>query len=177
MDKFMATTILAVKKDGKVAIAGDGQVTMGATVAKSTAKKVRRLYNNTIISGFAGAAADAFSLFDKFENKLDEHQGNLKRAAVELAKDWRSDKILRKLEAMLIVADKENLFIISGTGDILEPDFGVAAIGSGGNFAYAAAKALYQHTNMSAVEIAKAGLGIAADICIYTNNNIVIEEI
>lgn len=177
MEKFMATTILAVKKDNKVAIAGDGQVTMGVTVAKSTAKKVRRLYNDTIVAGFAGAAADAFSLFDKFENKLEEHQGNLKRAAVELAKDWRSDKILRKLEAMLLVSDAEHLFVISGTGDILEPDTGVAAIGSGGNFAYAAAKALYDHTDMSAVDIAREGLKIAADICIYTNNNIVIEEL
>lgn len=177
MEKFMATTILAVKKGNQVAIAGDGQVTMGATIAKTSARKVRKLYNNSIVAGFAGAAADAFTLFDKFENKLDEHQGNLKRAAVELVKDWRSDKILRKLEAMLLVADTQDLFIISGTGDVLEPDSGIAAIGSGGNYAYAAAKALYQHTDMSAADIAKEGLKIASEICIYTNGNIVLEEL
>lgn len=175
MEQFRATTILAVKKDGKVAIAGDGQVTMGATIAKSNAKKIRKLYNDTILAGFAGAAADAFSLFDKFENKLEEHQGNLKRAAVELAKDWRTDKILRKLEAMLIVANNENILIVSGTGDILEPDDGIAAIGSGGNYAYSAAKALCAHTELSAEKIVEEGLKIASEICIYTNSNIKVE--
>ena len=177
MEKFMATTILAVRKDGKTAIAGDGQVTLGSTVVKSGAKKIRRLYNDTILAGFAGAAADAFSLFDKFENKLDEFQGNMKKAAVELAKDWRTDKVLRRLEAMLIVANKNDLLIISGTGDILEPDEPIAAIGSGGNFAYSAAKALYKHTNMEAKEIVKESLQIAGEICIYTNNNISVEEL
>lgn len=177
MDSFKATTIVAVSKNGKVAIAGDGQVTLGSTVVKSGAKKVRKVYNDTILTGFAGAAADAFSLFDKFENKLEEHQGNLKKASVELAKDWRTDKILRKLEAMLIVADKNDLLIISGTGDILEPDEGIASIGSGGNFAYAAAKALYKHTNLEAKEIAAEALKIAGEICIYTNLNITVEEL
>lgn len=172
-----ATTILAVKKDGDVAIGGDGQVTLGATIVKSKAKKIRKLYNGKILAGFAGAAADAFALFDKFERKLEEHQGNLKRAAVELAKDWRTDKILRKLEAMLIVANKEELLIISGNGDILEPDFDIAAIGSGGNYAYSAARALHENTDFSAKEIVKKGLRIASDICIYTNSNIVIEEL
>lgn len=177
MDKFMATTILAVRKNGKTAIAGDGQVTLGSTVVKSGAKKIRRLYNDTIVAGFAGAAADAFSLFDKFENKLDEFQGNMKKAAVELAKDWRTDKVLRRLEAMLIVANKDDLLIISGTGDILEPDEPIAAIGSGGNFAYSAAKALYKHTTMESREIVEESLKIAGEICIYTNNNISVEEI
>ncbi len=177
MEQFKATTILAVKRNGKTAIAGDGQVTLGSTVVKGKAKKVRKMYENKIIAGFAGAAADAFSLFDKFENKLEEFQGNLKRASVELAKDWRTDKILRRLEAMLIVADKSDLLIISGNGDILEPDEGIAAIGSGGNYAYAAAKALYENTELNADEIAVKGLKIAADICIYTNENIICELI
>lgn len=177
MESFRATTIVAVVKNGKVAIAGDGQVTLGSTVVKSGAKKVRKIYNDTILTGFAGAAADAFSLFDKFENKLEEFQGNLKKASVELAKDWRTDKILRKLEAMLIVADKNDLLIISGTGDILEPDEGIAAIGSGGNFAYSAAKALYKHTDMEAKDIAYEALKIAGEICIYTNSNITVEEL
>lgn len=177
MDKMKATTILAIRKDGKTAIAGDGQVTLGATVVKNGAKKIRRLYNDTIVAGFAGAAADAFSLFDKFENKLEEYQGNLKKAAVELAKDWRTDKVLRRLEAMLVAADKDDLLIISGTGDILEPDEPIAAIGSGGNYAYSAAKALYKHTSMSAREIAEESMKIAGDICIYTNHNISVEEL
>lgn len=177
MENFRATTIVAVKKGDKVAIAGDGQVTLGSTVVKGKAKKIRKLYNGTIIAGFAGAAADAFSLFDKFENKLEEYQGNLKRASVELAKDWRTDKIMRKLEAMLIVADKEDLLIISGNGDVLEPDEGIAAIGSGGNFAYSAAKALYKHTELEPIEIVKEALLIASEICIYTNSNIVTLEV
>lgn len=175
--ELRSTTILAVKKDNEIAIAGDGQVTLGHTVFKSSAKKIRTLYDGKIIAGFAGAAADAFSLFDKFENKLDEHAGNLKKAAVELAKLWRSDKILRNLDAMLIVADKENLLILSGNGDVLEPDDNIAAIGSGGNYAYSAAKALYKHSNLSAEEIAKEGLLIAGEICIYTNTNISVEKL
>lgn len=177
MENLRATTILAVKKNGKIAIAGDGQVTLGATIVKGKAKKIRKLYNGTIVAGFAGAAADAFSLFDKFESKLEEYQGNLKRASVELAKDWRTDKIMRKLEAMLIVADKEDLLIISGNGDVLEPDEGIAAIGSGGNYAYSAAKALCKHTDLEAKDIVKESLMIAADICIYTNSNISVLEV
>ena len=177
MEQLRSTTILAVKKGDRVAIAGDGQVTLGATVVKSGAKKIRRLYDGKILAGFAGAAADAFSLFDHFEKKLEEFQGNLKKSSVELAKMWRSDKILRKLEAMLIVADKKNIFIISGTGDVMEPDDGVAAIGSGGNYAYSAAKALIKHTDMAVEEIVKEGLEIAGDICIYTNKNIIVDII
>lgn len=172
---FRATTILAVKKDGKTAIAGDGQVTLGHTVFKSNAKKIRRLGNGKIIAGFAGAAADAFSLFDKFENKLDEHGSNMKKAAVELAKDWRTDKVLRNLDAMLIVADENNLLILSGNGDVLEPTDNIAAIGSGGNYAYAAAKALVENTSLSAEEIAQKALNIAGEICIYTNTNISVD--
>lgn len=173
--EFRATTILAVKKDNKISIAGDGQVTLGSTVVKSTAKKIRRLYNDKIIAGFAGAAADAFTLFDKFEIKLDEHAGNLRKAAVELAKEWRNER--GNLDAMLLVADRESLLIISGNGDVLEPDDNLAAIGSGGNFAYAAAKALYMHSKLSAEEIAVEGLKIAGDICIYTNTNISVETL
>lgn len=174
---FRATTILAVRKDGKTAIAGDGQVTLGNTIFKSTAKKIRKLDKRGIVAGFAGAAADAFALFDRFENKLDEHGGNLKKACVELAKDWRSDKVLKNLDAMLIVADQNDLLILSGTGDVLEPDDNIAAIGSGGTYAYAAAKALYKHTNLSAAEIVKEALTIAGEICIYTNTNITVEEL
>ncbi len=177
MEQFRATTIVAVKRNGETAIAGDGQVTFGDTVVKGSAKKVRRMYNNTIIAGFAGGAADAFSLFDRFEAKLEEHGGNLKRAAVELAKDWRNDKILRRLEAMLIVADKNELLILSGNGDVMEPDEGICAIGSGGNYAYAAAKALIRNTKMGAEKIAREALEIAGDICIYTNKNITLEKI
>lgn len=177
--KIRGTTIVGIKKDGAVAIAGDGQVTMGESVVmKHTAKKVRRLYKNTIITGFAGSTADAFTLFDRFEAKLEEYSGNMTRAAVEMAKDWRKDKYLRKLEALLMVADKETVLILSGTGDIIEPDDGVAAIGSGGPYAQAAGKALLRHCpDMKADEIARIALGIASEICVYTNENISIETI
>lgn len=175
---FEATTIVAVKKGDKSAIAGDGQVTMGqSTIMKSTAKKIRRLYNGNVIVGFAGSVADAFTLSDRFEEKLEQYGGNLKRAAVELAKDWRKDKVLRNLEAMLIAIDKDELLVISGTGEIIEPDDGVIAIGSGGNYALAAAKALYYNTDLEAKDIAVKSLEIAASICVFTNNNITVEEI
>ena len=171
--EIRGTTILAVKKDNKVVIAGDGQVTMGQSmVMKHTAKKVRRLYKGKVIGGFAGATADAFTLF---EAKLEESGGNLTRAAVELAKDWRSDKYLRKLEAMLLVADYEHILILTGTGDVIEPDFGVAAIGSGGSFALSAAKALLKHSDLDAEEIAKEAMEIAGDICVFTNHNLTME--
>lgn len=175
--KFRATTILAVKDGDKVAIAGDGQVTFGDTVFKNKAKKIRKFYNNSILAGFAGAAADAFTLFDKFENKLDEYGGNLKKASVELAKEWRSDKALRELDAMLIVADKKNLLILSGSGDVLETDDNIAAIGSGGTYAYSAAKALKRHTELEPHEIVCESLQIAGEICIYTNTNISVEKL
>lgn len=175
---FHATTIVAVKKEGKVAVAGDGQVTFGQnTVIKTSARKIRRLYKDKVVAGFAGSVADAFTLFEKFESKLEEYHGNLQRAAVELAKDWRTDKILRRLEALLIVAGKEDLLIISGGGEVIEPDDGVAAIGSGGPYAMAAARALIRHTGMSAGEVAREALAIAADICVYTNDHIIVEEI
>ena len=177
MKDMHGTTILGVKLKDEVAVGGDGQVTLGNTVVKATAQKIRRLYDGKVIAGFAGATADAFTLFEKFEGKLKEYKGNLKRAAVELAKDWRSDKILRRLEAMIIVADKNTLLLISGTGDVLEPDEGIIAIGSGGNYALAAAKAFVENKKMSASQIVKRSLKIASDICIYTNNNIMIEEI
>lgn len=177
MKDMHGTTILGVKINDKVAIGGDGQVTLGNTVVKATAQKIRRLYDGKVIAGFAGATADAFTLFEKFEGKLKECKGNLKRAAVELAKDWRSDKILRRLEAMIIVADKNTLLLISGTGDVLEPDEGIIAIGSGGNYALAAAKAFVENKKLSASQIVERSLKIASDICIYTNNNIMIEEI
>ncbi|MBT4332748.1 MAG: ATP-dependent protease subunit HslV [Candidatus Cloacimonetes bacterium] len=177
MKDMHGTTILGVKLNGKVAVGGDGQVTLGHTVVKATAQKIRTLYDGKVIAGFAGATADAFTLFEKFEGKLKEYKGNLKRAAVELAKDWRSDRILRKLEAMIIVADKSTLLLISGTGDVLEPDEGIIAIGSGGNYALAAAKAFVENKKLSASQIVENSLNIAADICIYTNNNIMIEEI
>lgn len=170
------TTIIGVKKDGRIAIGGDGQVTLGNSVMKASANKIRRLFDDKVLAGFAGATADAFTLFEKFESKLKDCKGNLKRAAVELAKDWRSDKYLRRLEAMIIVADKDNLLVISGTGDVLEPDDDVIAIGSGGNYALAAAKALLD-SKLSAREIVEKSLSIAAEICIYTNNNIRIEEV
>lgn len=172
-----ATTILAVKRDGKTAIGGDGQVSLGNTVLKSSAKKVRRLGEGKVISGFAGSTADAFTLFEKFETKLKEHSGNITRAAVELAKDWRTDRVLRRLEALLIVADNEILYTISGNGDVIEPDDGVCAIGSGGMFALAAARALLKNTKMDAVQIVQQAMDIAADICIYTNHNINIETL
>ena len=174
---FHATTILCVRRDGKVAIGGDGQVTMGTTVFKQNAKKIRTIYNEKVIAGFAGATADAFTLFEKFESKLEAYRGNITRAAVELAKDWRTDKILRRLEALLIIADREHTFIISGTGDVIEPEEGIAAIGSGGAYAQAAAKALFENTQLSAREIVEKSMKIAGNICIYTNENINIEEL
>lgn len=174
---FQATTIVAVKHKGCVALAGDGQVTMGNTIMKHGAKKVRRIHNNQVLAGFAGAAADAFTLFEKFEGKLEEFHGNLKRAAVELAKEWRTDKMLRKLEALLLVADKDTLLVISGTGDVIEPDKGISAIGSGGSYAQAAALALVENSNLSAKEIAYKALEIAGSICIYTNQQITVEEL
>jgi ATP-dependent HslUV protease subunit HslV len=174
---FHATTILCVRRDGKVAIGGDGQVTMGNTVFKQNAKKIRTMYSDKVVAGFAGATADAFTLFEKFEGKLEAYRGNMTRAAVELAKDWRTDKILRRLEALLVIADKEHTFIISGTGDVIEPEEGIAAIGSGGAYAQAAAKALLENTGLSAREIVEKAMRIAGDICIYTNENISIEEL
>ncbi len=175
--EFHGTTIVAVKRDGKVAIAGDGQVSFQNTVLKHSAKKVRRMKNNKVIGGFAGSTADAFTLFEKFEGKLEQYQGNLTRAAVELAKDWRTDRMLRRLEALLIVADKEKIMTLSGNGDVIEPDDGVSAIGSGGPYALAAAKALLAHTSLSAKEIVLEALQIASQICIYTNNQISVEEV
>lgn len=174
---FLGTTVLCVRKDNKVAIAGDGQVTLGQTVIKHNAKKIRRMYNDKVLAGFAGATADAFTLFEKFESKIETFSGNITRAAVELAKDWRTDRILRRLEALLIVADGEHTFIISGTGDVLEPEDGIAAIGSGGPYAHAAAKALAQHTRLDPGTIVKEAMKITAKICIYTNDSIIIEEL
>jgi len=171
-NKIYATTILGIRHNGQVALAGDGQVTLGNTVMKHSAVKIRRLYNQKILAGFAGAAADAFTLFERFEEKLERYSGNLPRAAVELAKDWRADKYLRRLEALLAVLDKDNIFIISGTGDIIEPDDNVAAIGSGGPYALAAARSMVRFADMDAKTIAEEALKIAADICIYTNTNI-----
>ena len=172
------TTICAVRKDGKIAIAGDGQVTMGEhTIFKGTARKVRRIYNDTVVTGFAGSVADAFTLCERFEDKLTQCGGNLERAAVMLAQDWRGDKGLRQLEAMLIVANRDSMLIVSGTGEVIDPDDGVAAIGSGGNYALAAARALVQNTDLSAKEIAEKALHIAASICVYTNDNIIVEEV
>ncbi|MBS4912865.1 MAG: ATP-dependent protease subunit HslV [Veillonella sp.] len=176
--EFHATTICAVKRDGKIAIAGDGQVTMGQSVVmKNTAQKVRRLYNGKVISGFAGSVADAFTLFDKFEAKLNQYNGQLVRSAVELAKEWRSDKMLRNLEALLLVADGQTILLVSGNGEVIEPDDGICAIGSGGNYALAAARALAANTDLTAREIAEKALHIAADICVYTNHNVIVEEI
>lgn len=171
------TTILAVRRNGKTAIAGDGQVTVGSTVMKHNAKKVRKMYNDKVLAGFAGATADAFTLFEKFEAKLEQYHGNLTRASVELAKDWRMDKNLRRLEALMIVADNERSFILSGNGDVIEPENGVAAIGSGGPYALAAARALVQHTELDARKTVEEALHIAAEICIYTNKEISIEEL
>ncbi len=174
---FHSTTILCVRRDGKVALAGDGQVSMGQTVMKHTAKKVRRMFHDRIITGFAGSAADAFTLFELFEKKVNAFNGSLSRSVVELAREWRTDRMLRKLEALLIVADKEESYLVSGTGDVISPDEGILAIGSGGNYAYSAARALYENTQMSAKEIVLASMKITAGICIYTNNNITLEEI
>ncbi|XID95136.1 ATP-dependent protease subunit HslV [Paenibacillaceae bacterium WGS1546] len=176
---FHATTICAIRHNGKGAIAGDGQVTFGnSMVMKNTAKKVRRLYRNQVVAGFAGSVADAITLFEKFEAKLEEHHGNLQRSAVELAKDWRSDRVLRKLEAMMIVVDATGMLLLSGNGEVIEPDDGILAIGSGGSFALAAARALKRHAPaMEAKDIARAALETAADICVYTNDQIIVEEI
>ncbi|WP_303850669.1 ATP-dependent protease subunit HslV [Seleniivibrio woodruffii] len=175
--EIRGTTVVAVKKDGKTAIGADGQVTFGNTVLKHNAKKVRKVYNNKVLCGFAGSTADAFTLMERFEAKLEQHGGQLLRAAVELAKDWRTDRYLRRLEAMMIVADGKELYIITGNGDVVEPQKGVAAIGSGGPFAQSAATALTENTELSAPEIVEKALRIAADICIYTNDNLTIEEI
>ena len=176
-NRIRSTTILLVRKGGRVALAGDGQVTLGETVMKSGARKVRRLYNDRILAGFAGATADAFSLLTRFEAKLEQYQGNLERAAIELSKEWRTDKILRHLEALLVVADEKSSFLLSGNGDVIAPDDGVLAIGSGGSYALAAARALIENTELSAREIAVEALRIAGEICIYSNTNVVVEEL
>jgi len=177
MDQFHATTILSVRRPGHVVVGGDGQVSMGNTILKGNARKVRRLFHERVIAGFAGGTADAFTLFERFEGKLDKHQGNLVRAAVELAKDWRTDRMLRRLEALLVVADRDASLIISGNGDVIEPEDSIMAIGSGGPYAQAAARALLANTELDAASIVSKGLAIAADICVYTNSNIVLEEI
>jgi len=177
MEQFHGTTILCARRGGKVALGGDGQVTLGNIVIKATARKVRRIYHDKILAGFAGGTADAFTLFERFEAKLEKHQGNLLRSAVELAKDWRSDRVLRRLEAMLAVADKESSLIITGTGDVLEPEFGLIAIGSGGPYAQSAARALLENSDLTAEEVVRKSLEIAADLCIYTNRSIVIETL
>lgn len=177
MHKMEGTTVLSVRHKGKVVMAGDGQVTLEKTIMKHTAKKVRKIYHDRVLAGFAGATADAFTLFAKFEEKLEQYNGNLLRAAVELAKDWRTDRVLRRLEALLIVADSEHSLVISGNGDVIEPDDGVTAIGSGGAYAHAAAKALTEYSNLDARGIAEAAMKIAASICIYTNDRIILEEL
>jgi len=177
VDQYRGTTILSVRRDKQVVIGGDGQVSLGDTVMKGNARKVRRLYRDQVLAGFAGGTADAFTLFERFEAKLEKHQGNIVRSAVELAKDWRTDSILRRLEALVIVADQEAYLIITGTRDAVEPEEGIIAIGSGGNYALSAARALYQNTELSSREIVEKGLHIAADICIYTNRNLTIEEL
>jgi len=175
--KIRSTTILCVRKDGKVVMAGDGQVTLGSEVLKGSAKKLRRLYGGKIVAGFAGSTADAFALFARFEAKLEQYNGNLARSAVELAKDWRTDRMLRHLEALLLVADADNTFLLSGNGDVIEPDEAVAAIGSGGAFAKSAATALIENTKLSALEIVEKAMAIAGKICIYTNDSVVFEEL
>ena len=175
MEPFHGTTILSVRRDGVVALGGDGQVTLGNVIVKATARKVRRIYQDRVLAGFAGATADAFTLFERFEAKLEKHQGHLLRSAVEMAKDWRSDRVLRRLEAMLAIADLSASLIISGNGDVLEPEMGVVAIGSGGPYAQAAARALLEHSKLDAPDIVKQALTIAGDLCIYTNQNHVIE--
>ena len=177
MDQYRGTTILSVRRNGKVVIGGDGQVSMGHTVMKGNARKVRRLYNNKVIAGFAGGTADAFTLFERFEGKLEKHQGNLVRAAVEMAKDWRTDKMLRRLEALLTVANHESSLILTGNGDVIQPENDLMAIGSGGHYAQAAAKALLDNTDLSARDIIVKSLTIAAEICVYTNTNFTIEEL
>ncbi len=177
MEQFRGTTILAVRRNGAVAVGGDGQVTLGNTIMKGNARKVRRLFHDRVIAGFAGGTADAFTLFERFEGQLEKHRGNLTRAAVEMAKDWRSDRVLRRLEALLVVADKDAILMISGNGDVVEPERELIAIGSGGPFAQAAATALVENTDLSAREIVEKALNIAGDICIYTNRNLTIEEL
>lgn len=177
MEQFHGTTILSARRDGKVALGGDGQVTLGNIVVKASARKVRRLYHDRILAGFAGGTADAFTLFERFESKLDKHQGNLMRSAVELAKDWRTDRVLRRLEAMLAVADRESSLIITGMGDVIEPESGLIAIGSGGPYAQSAARALLENTPLDAESIVRKALSIAADLCIYTNHQVVIETL
>lgn len=172
-----STTVLSVRRDGKVVLAGDGQVTLGESVIKHSAKKIRRLYNDKIVAGFAGSTADAFTLFSRFEAKLEQYHGNLGRAAVELARDWRTDKFLRHLEALLLVSDKDQTFLLSGQGDVIEPDTGIAAIGSGGPYAQAAAQALAEHTELPARKIAEEAMKIAGKMCIYTNDKVTIEEL
>ena len=176
-ESFHGTTIVSVRRGGQVAMGGDGQVTLGSVVVKATARKVRRLYNDSILAGFAGATADAFTLFERFESKLEKHQGNLLRSAVELAKDWRTDRMLRRLEAMLAVADREASLLITGTGDVLEPERDIVAMGSGGSYAQAAAIALLDNTDLAPADIVKKSLEIAGDICIYTNQNHVVETL
>ena len=175
--RVRSTTIISVRHKGKVAIGGDGQVTFGQTILKQNASKIRKLYKDKVLAGFAGATADAFTLFERFEGKLEQHHGNLMRAAVELAKDWRTDRTLRKLEALLVVIDKDHSLIVSGTGDVVEPDDSITAIGSGGSFALAAARALVNHSDLDAKSIVEQALKIASGICIYTNDNIVLEEL
>lgn len=177
MQAFHGTTIVSVRRGGRVAMGGDGQVTLGATIMKGNARKVRRLYRDQVLAGFAGATADAFTLFERFEAKLEQHRGNLARAAVELAKDWRTDRMLRRLEALLTVADKRDSLIISGTGDVIAPEQDLMAIGSGGAYAQAAARALLEHSELGAREIVVKALGIAADICVYTNHQLSVEEL
>lgn len=175
---FHGTTIIAVKKNGKVAVAGDGQVTFGQNIVmKAQARKVRRLYNGQVLAGFAGSVADAITLFDKFEDKLKESGGNLTRAVVDVVREWRTDRILRRLEALLVVADRERLFLVSGNGEVIEPDDDVIAVGSGGPYALAAARALLKHSHLSCREVAEEALRIAADICVYTNSNLTVEEL
>ena len=175
METYHGTTILSVRRDGVVALGGDGQVTLGSIVIKATARKIRRLYHDRVLAGFAGATADAFTLFERFEAKLEKHQGHLVRSVVELAKDWRSDRVLRRLEAMLAIADAQTSLVITGNGDVLEPEMGIVAIGSGGSYAQAAARALLTHSDLAAPAIVKEALTIAGDLCIYTNQNHVIE--
>ncbi len=175
--EFYGTTIIAIRKNNEIVMGGDGQVTLGNTILKSNARKIRKIYDNKVLAGFAGATADAFTLVERFEEKLSKHSGNLLRAAVELAKDWRTDKYLRRLEALLIVADKKHLLIISGNGDVIEPEDNIAAIGSGGAYALASARALMENTDLNAKEIVEKSLKIASEICIYTNENIVIETL
>lgn len=177
MEQYRGTTIISVRRENSVSVGGDGQVTLGNVVIKSSARKIRRLYNDEVIAGFAGGTADAFTLFERFEEKLEKHQGHLLRSAVELAKDWRTDRMLRRLEAMLVVANKENSLIITGNGDVLDPEHGIATIGSGGSYAYSAAKALIDNTKLDSADIVKKSLEIAGDLCIYSNQNHLIETI